>query len=112
MVLPTTNLAHWYPDLQGRLGSTGTLAPTAFKPTATGEFQKHRSQPLPSLRAHITGRSDSRSQSTLQLSRYWQPAGPDTPKLALTSFHALTPQVAPLTTSPGVQRDALDLAAP
>lgn len=81
MVLPTINLAHWYPHLRGRLGSAGTQAHTAFKPKATGEFQKHGSWPLPSLRAHITGRSESLNQSTLlQPCRHRQPAGPETPK--------------------------------
>lgn len=102
MVLPTTDLAHLYPELWSRLGAAGTQAHTAFKPKATGEFQKHGTWPLPSLRVHITGRSESLSQSTpLQPSRHRQPAGPDTSKLALTSSHALNSQATSWTTFPG-----------
>lgn len=113
MVLPTTDLAHLYPELWSRLGAAGTQAHTAFKPKATGEFQKHGTWPLPSLRVHITGRSESLSQSTpLQPSRHRQPAGPDTSKLALTSSHALNSQATSWTTFPGAQQDALAAAAP
>lgn len=41
-----------------------------------------------------------------------QPAGPDTPKLALTSSQALNSQATSWTTSPGAQKDALAVAAP